>query len=1216
MNRYQEQALEKEEKEEKEEIPSKNEENDKPLSFKERIEFFSGGNNNMNNKKKSFKKKKKNNLRESSRPLTIKTNLEQLTNKNELNINKKNYFSLNNEENLYNNDNNMEKDNNEIKETLKTFEDIIESKEEELENNEFSKEEKKEIPTQNFDVKQENQEKLEEINKEEIKDNEKHQEINEKKEDIQESLQDIITVKEENVNKEPSNGNNEKKEEYQKDIQEVNKEKNENQENSKEIIKDNQQSQINEEKKFRTEKSDSIKGVNKNNSGKEKENIKEKITKIGKKEISQETERSSTFSKKYSVPIVQSQNLKIQEIQESEDEQEEEEEEKENFLDGISYDKYLSKLKSQNKKEYESGRETFCEGFFIASFPQKEGNVIENSQTFPAQCGHQECSILPSMKPEIISRYPLEDTKTLELNNLAATICFPTGIKVCYSEENPPMIYDYVTPITNQKGERYYMMTYHFYQKITNDLFSKIYEMHPLKHHLMRFGDSYLNLSDKEMDESITNKIQEELEKAQEFGFREYVYVPYCICLISKYRYVTEMKKCLQSIYTMIINHLNDKNLDLNNLIMYLIHSIPIPELNTKVKFFVPYCNKGIELKCPKVQDISVMNSNISYLLEYFSIDYIVIIFRLMLFEKKILFIDNDYTRLTAVTDSFISLLYPFQWVHTYIPIMSDQMIKYLETFLPFLNGINSSLMPLVTEIFTNNEMEDSEEVFLVYININKFRLGTSLTKNNKKKYKYLQENVPALPIALEKDLKFKLKKIKEELDSLIKNNKNHKKLNLTDLDLRIRNAFIHMFVEMFHDYYKYMTFVEEDVVFNKNLFLEKITNNNDKHFYDEFIETQLFQQFSQNIIKDELKYFTSMAMNYGINKRGSLKRALPTQFTIEKLFIIRPDYLQINSKNSIDIEKAIEQKYKMNQPVDEEGIIKSSNRILSQINKIKDEYYNNQNCYIYTIPDITTPKINIIKPNEKHQSSEMKLKLNLFLNIMKKMNLKATKSFKNRGDTLTEKEKDSIKETIKDFTIKIFKSEEIDEEPNQKKELLNALNNYFGRDFFVNMLTKNVTNVILLKEKSFQLLGVLIYNSLLYILNIEETDKLLEQMVILVRSTKYFGKEVKKETITLWDVYKSRIQGYSKVNQANFWNKWYEVETKEETELNIFKKEKYILGICDIMIQLELTKSFVKNVTFGLSEKEFGKESEQNITTNNLITQKIINTKYISKAR
>ena len=31
-------------------------------------------------------------------------------------------------------------------------------------------------------------------------------------------------------------------------------------------------------------------------------------------------------------------------------------------------------------------RETFCERFFIASFPKKGGKVIESSQTFPARC--------------------------------------------------------------------------------------------------------------------------------------------------------------------------------------------------------------------------------------------------------------------------------------------------------------------------------------------------------------------------------------------------------------------------------------------------------------------------------------------------------------------------------------------------------------------------------------------------------------------------------------------------------------------------------------------------------------------------------------------------------------------------------------------------------------------------------------------------------------
>ena len=758
------------------------------------------------------------------------------------------------------------------------------------------------------------------------------------------------------------------------------------------------------------------------------------------------------------------------------------------------------------------------------------------------------------------------------------------------------------------------MMTYHFYLKMENDIYSKNYEMHPLKHHLMKFADEYLNMSEEEIDKGVTEKIQNDLLKAQDLGFRDFVYIPYCICLISKYPYVSQMKKCLQSIYNLIIkNNVNvndeiEKN-KLNNLIMHIINSVPIPDIKTRVHFYIPYFSKGIKLKCPKLNDLKIMNTTISDLLNIFSIDNIVTIFRFLIFEKKILFIDDDYTRLTNVTDNFISLLYPFQWVHTYIPIMSDQMLKYLETFLPFINGINTSLMGLVTEVFANNENEDSEEVFLVYIKNNKFRLGSSLIANTKKKYKYLQENVPALPSNLEKELKNKLKKIKDELDSLTKNPKN-KKIDLSEIDFRIRNVFIDMFVHMFHDYYKYMTFLDDDVVFNKNLFMEKITNNNDKHFYNEFIDTQLFQQFTQNIVKDELNYFTTMATHYEKNKKETIKRSLPTKFVKDKLYIIKPDYLKINGGNSKLIKEQINNKYQMNK---QEVIKEYSSRIVSEIDKINDEYYNKQNCYIYTLPETLIPKET--KPAQTPESTVEVNPEHRIYKALKSLNLKSTKSFARKGIGMTEKEKDNIKETIKDFTIKIFKSEEIEDEPNLKKDLQNTLNTHFGREFFCNMLSKNVTNIILLKEKSFSLLGFLIYNSLLFILNIDETELLKEQMVILVRSTKYFGKEKKGATITLWDTYRSKIQGYSKVRQANFWNKWYELESKKETDLNNLKKEKIILGVCDVMISLELTKSFIKNVTHGLCEKEFGKESEQYQTTVGLITEKIIQAKYISKS-
>ena len=418
--------------------------------------------------------------------------------------------------------------------------------------------------------------------------------------------------------------------------------------------------------------------------------------------------------------------------------------------------KYMDYLDEQYKKNIKHPyRETFCEGFFIASFPKQKANVIEINTSFMAQCQHEECSKLPGMKPEIIFRYPLKDTKTLELNNLAATICFPTGIKVCYEENDQPKgIKDYVTSITNQKGERYYMMTYHFYLKMDTEEYNKQYEENPLKYNLRKFADPYTGLSEEELTEEMINEIQNNLDWTAELANRDIVSIPFCICLISKYPYVQEMKSCLKGIYT-ILNNENSASHDfiINDIIMYLINSIPIPAKNTKVKFLMPFSNNCIELDCPKLDDINIMNLSASKLLKYFTIDNLIIIFKLLITEKKILLIDNDYEKLSAVADGLVSILYPLQWVHTYIPIMSDQMLKYLETFLPFLNGINESLMSSVEKVFTEGEVEEDDEVFLIYIRENKIKLSSTLRGKMKKFDKYIQDNIPTLPNYLEKEI-------------------------------------------------------------------------------------------------------------------------------------------------------------------------------------------------------------------------------------------------------------------------------------------------------------------------------------------------------------------------------------------------------------------------------------------------------------------------------
>ena len=192
-----------------------------------------------------------------------------------------------------------------------------------------------------------------------------------------------------------------------------------------------------------------------------------------------------------------------------------------------------------------------------------------------------------------------------------------------------------------------------------------------------------------------------------------------------------------------------------------------------------------------------------------------------------------------------------------------------------------------------------------------------------------------------------------------------------------------------------------------------------------------------------------------------------------------------------------------------------------------------------------------------------------------------------------------------------IFTSKDVKDDQNKKKDLQNVLNTSFGRKFFVGILSKNFTNIILLKEKPFDLLGTLIYNSLLYILNIKETNNLLDEMVILVKSTKYFGKEINGKTTTLWVEYKTKIQGYSKVKQNNFWERWYKMEIEQNDKLS---KEDEILKILEIMIELELDKSFIKNLIMGLAEKNLGKNSDKITNINEIILKKIKDAVYHSK--
>ena len=1083
-----------------------------------------------------------------------------------------------------------------------------EVKKEEDKKEETNKEEIKNEDIKNEDIKKEEVEK-EEVKKEEIKKDEDEKE-GIKKEDVKKEEDKKEEIKKEEIKNEEVEKEEVKKEEIKKD--EPKKEVNTKENN----VVNNQKNELKNEANKKPEEKKIIKKLEK------LEPLKEMIKEKSKEAKETNYSRKLGGFEKLEVSLMKTKTLAVNDEIEYNDEGfvivgEDFTEDifNEIFLKPKKYTEYLEEQHKKNIKQ--PYRETFCEGFFIASFPKQNANVIELDTSFKAQCQHEECSKLPGMKPEIIFRYPLEDTKTLELNNLAATICFPTGIKVCYEEiKQPKEIKDYVTSITNQKGKRYYMMTYHFYLRMDTEDYNKQYKENPLKYNLRKFGDAFIGLSEEELTDDIISLIQDNLQWNQELANREIVSIPFCICLISKYPYVQEMKACLKSIYTILNNDPSQNSeLVINDVIMYLINSIPIPAKNTKVKFLVPFSKNCIELDCPKLDDINIMNLSATHLLRNFTIDNLIIIFKLLIFEKKILLIDNDYEKLSAVADGLVSILYPFQWVHTYIPIMSDQMLKYLETFLPFLNGINESLMSSVVKVFSEGEIEEDDEVFLIYIRENKIKLSSTLRGKTKKFEKYIQDTIPSIPFSLEKELKNKLKKVKSRLDEIHKYKKEDTIQNRRNLELQIRDAFIDVFVEMFQDYAKYLSFVDQDAVFNKALFLEK-KSKSEKRFYNDIIDTQLFQQFTQNVINEDVGYFNNKIALKEQGKKSKKKEKKPIP-TMDKEYLICPEFLKLKisfDSNSNSLLKELRDKYP-------ENTKHNSVLIMEKQLDIKNENYKENNCDIYfTLEELAS---NIEKPTVtppapvKETKNLKKISNNAILAKIKELNLKVNIGKKEKKEEMSEKDKESIKESIKDVVVQIFQSEEITLDQKNRNELLNKLNLPIGREFFISLLSKNDINIILLNNNSLSLLWSLIYNSLLNILKLEETNKILEETALLIKSTKYFGIQENNQIFTLFDKNIVKFQDLPKIRQVNFWQKWYDVELKknENNKDDVQFKQNIIYDICKTLISLELPKSMVKNFTDSINIKEFGKGSELQVETFKTFIKFITSANYISKA-
>ena len=449
--------------------------------------------------------------------------------------------------------------------------------------------------------------------------------------------------------------------------------------------------------------------------------------------------------------------------------------------------------------------------------------LLKDSQ-YQFQRNHHTSPFLLRYNPEIIDQYPNNDN----INNTISMFCFPEGIYFL-EKQLPPNKFNFV--LTDENGDRTYCSVLIFWEKLNDEMrknFEPIYEEN----------------IEKTADE-IKNNIYKNKKKLKEY------YVPKALCILSKFPFFSNNIKFLKNLYK-IFNSSSTK-IPLERAISCYVNSLFKQSYNDLIRFnindeyidfyFIPNYGK----------DWDINDHYLETLFRVLSIDIILTAWQGLLLEKKLYLICSSKETLLQVSHAFITLLFPFKWVHTYIPVLPEKLRSFTESPIPLIFGI-----PFPIDL---NEIPDD---------------GLSLIINiNKNCFENYREKIPTLTgklkMVLDKKIKNLIenyniqnpKKSDEWMDYLDAVEGKERPENLRIIDCsEIREVFYDVFIHMFKNYSKYLIWnkkenddlKEEDIEFKREIFLKEHGSNDDGTFLSMFCDTVIFNQFIQSISINEME--------------------------------------------------------------------------------------------------------------------------------------------------------------------------------------------------------------------------------------------------------------------------------------------------------------------------------------------------------------------------
>ena len=450
--------------------------------------------------------------------------------------------------------------------------------------------------------------------------------------------------------------------------------------------------------------------------------------------------------------------------------------------------------------------------------------------------------------PTILDQFPPAE----ENNSSVSMFCFPNGLKIMEKYRMPTW---FTFVLTDEVGERTYGSTLIFVEELQN--------------------------SSKENFIPIYDEFDQKTKK------RKYLFIPKAICILSKFPFYHNCLLFLKQLYR--IQTASKSKIPLERAICTFVDSLYLS--NDEITQFLIGEERLSFFRISNYGELWDTNYNyLDVLFRVISFKHIVTAWQGLLLEKKLFLLCSSKATLSCVAHALVNLLFPFKWIHVYVPILPEKLKLFIDSPVPLIIGIS----------FKVDLNDFPTDALILNINKNEFennfsqipRLSGKLNAILEKKYKNLKEKYNlGNPANSDKWMDFQDAPFPTfELD-------NHTKIDTTE----IRDIFYNVFITMFKNYKKFIDWEqskkylnnsyrdeEEDIsqkIFKKKHFLKDNGCNDENDFVALFSETSLFNQFIETFLKinpdGAMGYFLDSINNGKGDKKVYLPDIKPETITI-----------------------------------------------------------------------------------------------------------------------------------------------------------------------------------------------------------------------------------------------------------------------------------------------------------------------------------------------